>query len=396
VPPAGVSLIEAAGIRPEPVGWLWDGWLASGKLHVLAGAPGTGKTTIALALAATLTVSGRWPDGTRAPTGSVLIWSGEDDPRDTLVPRLIATGADLSRVRFVGSVADKDGPRAFDPAQDAEALSNTLAELPEPPSLLIVDPIVSAVASDSHKNAEVRRALAPLVDLAQLRRCAVLGISHFSKGTAGRDPTERVTGSLAFGALARVVLATAKLPDEEGGGRLLARAKNNLGPDSGGFAYDLDPQELTEYPGVFATRVLWGEALEGTARELLHRAETVTDPEERTERKEAGAWLRELLSVGPVRIQEIKIQAKAYGFSERTIQRARNDIGAAVQRDGFAKGGFWLLPHSCQDNAIPAHPGGWQECGGIGRNGESCTTGQLSGQAPQNTRRAQEPDSEAL
>lgn len=102
--PASVELLNGASIRPEPIRWLWPGWLAAGKFHVLAGAPGTGKTSIALALAATITTGGRWPDGALAASGNVLIWSGEDDPCDTLVPRLIASAADMKRVFFVGDL----------------------------------------------------------------------------------------------------------------------------------------------------------------------------------------------------------------------------------------------------------------------------------------------------
>jgi putative DNA primase/helicase len=222
----------------------------------------------------------------------VLIWSGEDDPRDTLVPRLIACGADLARILFVGSVTEEDGTRASDPARDADLLRGQAAVMDPPPALLIVDPIVSAANGDSHKNAEVRRGLQPLVDLATVVRCVVLGISHFTKGTAGRDPVERVTGSLAFGALARVILAAAKVAEEDGGGRVLARAKNNLRPDAGGFGYDLEPPELPDHPGVHTTRILWGAPLEGTARELLRKAESVDDPDERSALEDAKAWLR--------------------------------------------------------------------------------------------------------
>ena len=90
------GLVCAAAITPEPIDWLWEGWLATGKLHILAGAPGTGKTTVALAFAATISCGGRWPDGARADPGQVLIWSSEDDAKDTLVPRLIAMGANLN------------------------------------------------------------------------------------------------------------------------------------------------------------------------------------------------------------------------------------------------------------------------------------------------------------
>jgi hypothetical protein len=93
-----VRLLNGGDLEPEVIRWLWDGWLARGKLHVMAGAPGTGKTTIALALAATISTGGRFPDGARCEAGNVLIWSGEDDPKDTLLPRLLAMGADRKRI----------------------------------------------------------------------------------------------------------------------------------------------------------------------------------------------------------------------------------------------------------------------------------------------------------
>ena len=266
----GVEIVSAADIRPEPIDWLWKGYLAAGKVHIFAGPAGTGKTTISISFAATLTAGGRWPDGTRADeAGDVLIWSGEDDPRDTIVPRRVAAGADLRRTHIIRGMSEIGGKRAFDPANDFPVLQTAIAKLQV--RMLIVDPVVSAVAGDSHKNAEVRKALQPLVEFAEKCRCAVLGITHFSKGTVGRDPLERVTGSLAFGALARIVLAAAKLPDDEkhSRARLLARVKSNIGPDDGGFLYYLDEVDVPSYPGVTATRLLWGEAVTGTARELF-------------------------------------------------------------------------------------------------------------------------------
>ena len=96
-----VRLVNGAEFEPGIIRWLWDGWLSRGKLHVMAGAPGTGKTTIALALAAAVSTGGRFPDGSKCEASSVLVWSGEDDPKDTLLPRLLAMGADRSRIFFV-------------------------------------------------------------------------------------------------------------------------------------------------------------------------------------------------------------------------------------------------------------------------------------------------------
>ena len=110
--PAAVVLAHGTDLNPEPIRWLWPNWLALGKLHILAGAPGQGKTTIAMALAATVTQGGRWPDGmpscVAGGAGNVLVWSGEDDPADTLLPRLLAAGADRGRCYFIQGTSAED------------------------------------------------------------------------------------------------------------------------------------------------------------------------------------------------------------------------------------------------------------------------------------------------
>jgi putative DNA primase/helicase len=358
-----VKLFCAAAVTCEPIRWLWRQWLAQGKLHILAGAPGTGKTTIAIALAAVISRGGTFPDGTRAPRGNVLIWSGEDDWADTLAPRLKAAGADLSRVHFVGDTTGDDEPRPFDPAKDLAALETAAAQLGDI-KLLIADPVVSAVTGDSHKNTEVRRALQPIVYLAQRLDCAVLGISHFSKGTAGREPLERVTGSVAFGALARIVLVAAK--GAEGDPRLLARAKSNIGPDGGGFAYELKP---VEFDGLETSAVEWGAALEGTARELLGDAEIVAD----SPRDDAGQWLSEVLGNQSVPVKAIKSEANAAGVSWRTVERAKSELGVIAERvsAGNVGGGHWewRLPDSPTGNTANGKTASLTtKCGGLAEN----------------------------
>jgi putative DNA primase/helicase len=350
-----VTLQSAADITPEAIHWLWNGWLAAGKFHILGGAPGTGKTTLAIAFAATLSSAGRWPDGSKAEAGNVLIWSGEDDPANTLVPRLIASGANLERVKFVTGTEGSGGNFPFDPAKDMTELRD-VAQSWGNVRLLIVDPVVSAVAGDSHKNADTRRSLQPLVDLGAALNCAVIGITHFSKGTAGRDPTERITGSIAFAALARVVMIAAKKEQVAEGkpSRMLARSKSNIGPDEGGFAYDLPQIELPQHPGVFTSHVVWGAAIEGTARDMLASADA-SDDADGTALGEAREFLNDLLANEPVSVKAVKTAASEAGISFATVKRAKKAIGVVAEKTAMNGGWVWKIQRRGSSNDEGAH-----------------------------------------
>ena len=340
-----VRLIRGDAVTLEPVRWLWPGYLPAGMLTILGGAPGCGKTTIALSLAATVTRGGVWPSGSRCThDGDVVIWSGEDANAVTAA-RLVASGADMSRVHFIDGISHSEGEE-FDPGRDMPLLEATLEKLPNA-RLLILDPIVSAVAGDSHKGAEVRRALQPVVALGQRLGCAVLGITHFSKGTAGRDPVERVTGSIAFAALARVVLVAAKVKaddcdDEQR--RVLMRAKSNIGPDDGGFAYALERVEVA--PEVEGQKVCWLEALQGTARELLADAESEPENDDGTTAAGVDGFLCSLLADGPIPAKAIKVDADGAGYAWRTVQQSATRLGVERRKAGMKEGWVWGLPRA--------------------------------------------------
>lgn len=337
-----VLLLNGADLTPEPVRWLWPEWLALGKMHILAGAPGQGKTTIALACAATVTVGGRWPDGKCCDPGNVLIWSGEDDPADTLLPRLLAAGADKVRCYFVGGTRIAGEVQPFDPARDMAALE-AQAQRIGGVKLLVVDPVVSAVRGDSHKNTEVRRALQPLVDLASRIDAAVLGISHFSKGGAGSDPASRVVGSIAFTAVARVVLVAAKVKSEGGEDRrVLARGKSNIGPDDGGFEYSIEQKE--PLAGIRASFIAWGNAVTGSARELLADPEADKNAEcNSSALAEAEEFLIELLKDGPCPSNHFRDQAKEAGVSWATARRASDALG--IKKRKLQDSWYWEKPN---------------------------------------------------
>lgn len=334
-----VVLTRGSALKIEPIRWLWKNWLAKGKFHLLAGAAGQGKTTLALAMAATVTMGGRWPDGSACQQGNVLIWSGEDDPADTLAPRLLAAGANLDHCYFVSGTQINGEVQPFDPARDLTLINDCLSEIGGA-SLLIVDPVVSAVTGDSHKNTETRRALQPLVDLAATCGCAVLGITHFSKGGQGSDPASRVVGSIAFTALARVVIVAAKVQSEDGSDtRVMARAKSNIGPDEGGYEYHLEQMEVAT--DIFASAVAWGKAVEGSARDLL------TDPnsDEATETMDAVSIMREMLTADCWTPQKTVAAAmRVHGYSPKQTRSACNKLGVISKKASFKGEWYWRLP----------------------------------------------------
>lgn len=333
------NAVPASAIQPQAIRWAWPGWLALGKLTILAGAGGTGKTTLAIGLAAAMTSAGRWPDGEicRERRG-VVIWSSEDDPADTIVPRLIAAGADLGRVYILqGRINGLGEVEPFDPARDMDLLAAELERIGDV-GMVMLDPIVSVVAGDMHRANDVRRALQGLVDLAEQYGCAVLGITHFSKGSAGNNPADRVLGSQAFGALARTVLVAAKQEDSEQ--RVLARAKSNIADDSGGCSYTVE--ECTVGDGITTTRVLWGEKIDGSAREILADVERI-ESEESCEKEDAEQFLISLLANGQVPVKQVKADAAGAGHAWRTVERAKKSLGVEAVKVGLKEGWVWRL-----------------------------------------------------
>ena len=305
----------AAGGIMQKISWVWPGWLARGKLHILGGQKGAGKSTIAFDLLAQITSGGKFRDGTAAPLGDVLIWSGEDDMADTILPRAAVAGADINRIRHISSVTVGGVKRTFDPAADMELLVAALDKLPDLAAVL-VDPVVSVMAGDSHKNAETRRGLQPLVNLAIRRNIVLLGITHFTKNTQGRDPIERITGSLAFGAIPRIVMAAAK-GETEDAPRRFVRIASNIGNSGGGYEYMLR-QDLVFDHDFTAQRVVWGQYLDGSPLALL---ENIQD--QKTKQKQAAELLT-VLAPGPAAVAHQRGRAgKRHLLANHRIRQER-------------------------------------------------------------------------
>lgn len=336
---AQIVLTSAADIKPKRVNWLWRNGLQCGVFNLLAGQSTAGKSTIALSFSATVTSGNKWPDGQTVKQGCVVFWSGEDGVEDTLLPRFLAAGGDTSNMHFIEGVSDGKQKRPFDPATDMAKLTRTVRLLKDV-RLIVLDPVAVAVKGDSHKNVETRVSLQPFVDLCAQTGACGLGVHHFTKNTAGGNPLDRVSGSLAFHALPRCVLVAAR--DQNGGQnarRALMRAKVSNGPDWGGFDYKLDQCSLDDWPDIDAQRVLWGDAIEGSARDILAQFEG--KPELAVTK--AAAFLREALKGGARMAREVIDEGEANGLSERMLQRALKKLGGRNERvQGIGKSGWWI------------------------------------------------------
>ena len=212
--------------------------------------------------------------------------------------------------------------------------------------LVVIDPVVSVVNGDSHKNAEVRKGLQPLVYLGADTGACIVGISHFNKGGNTSNPLDLISGSLAFAAVARVVLGSAKLqaPDpEHGHSRIFCRIKSNIGPDEDGIGYDLRMEPLAGRENMEASTVLWGEYVTGHSRDLLSQTQMEDDnnPKANTRASEAVEFLRSILSNGAVAQKTIEEKAEQKGIAARTLARAKQSLGIVSRKNICAW--FWEL-----------------------------------------------------
>jgi energy-coupling factor transporter ATP-binding protein EcfA2 len=338
-----VELVSFADIEERAIDWMWEGFIPKGKLLLLAGAGGSGKSTITCSFAATITNAGLWPDHSQCgAAANYLIWSSEDDPNDIIKPRLLAANANVHRCRFIQGAKDEEGnTRSFDPANDMEHLSEAVASLGNV-SMVVIDPIVQAVQGDMYRPNEVRRSLQPIVDFASRFNCAVVGITHVTKGSRDTESVDRILGSTAFKDFARGALMVGR---EEGtNNRVMVRAKSNLGQDSGGFLFTIESKEL--HRNINTSRIVWGNFIDGSARSILAKIEGGTEADGE-KMQVAKRFLIEVLSNGPTPAKElINHASEGYGIKEDTLRRAFTALSGMITRSGFGKGSLsmWTLP----------------------------------------------------
>jgi hypothetical protein len=205
----GISL---ADVEPQRVEWLWKGRIPLGKLTVIDGDPGTGKSAMVNDIVARISAGRAMPDNSPAEVGGAVLLNAEDGLSDTVRPRLEAAGADLQRVLALATTPDKDGiERLLSLPEDIPVLRRGVEQVGA--RLVVVDPLMAFLSGsvDSHRDQDVRRALAPLARLAEETGAAVVAVRHLTK-TEGSNPLYRGGGSIGIVGAARSALLVAKAP----------------------------------------------------------------------------------------------------------------------------------------------------------------------------------------
>ncbi len=325
---------DLSTVKSTPVSWLWPGRIPRGKVTLLCGDPGLGKSFVTMDMAARVTSHQDWPD---APTplkqpGSVLVLSAEDDPSDTIRPRIEAAGGDPSRVLVLEGVKREGGggSKGISLTVDIDMIEQALASM-ERPRLVIIDPISAYMGdADSHNNTEVRGILAELSRLAGKLGPAIVCVTHLNKAPGGKA-VYRAMGSLAFTAAARIAWQIAKMPGDEEK-RAMVLVKSNL-PDVGkGLAFRLSQDENRN------GFVQWLDTSLEISADFMEEGA----PGEGDAVPEACAFLRSTLAAGPRPAQEVIADAEKNGIPLASLKRAKRLAGVRSWRGSGGRDRPWV------------------------------------------------------
>jgi hypothetical protein len=349
VPPFVVD--RAGDVNSAPVEWLWPRRIPRGRLTLLAGDAGVGKSFVALDVAARVSSGAPWPDAPDVPQepANVLVFSTEDDLRDTIRPRLAQSRADLNRVCVVEGILNEPTVRAFRPQrrfrvpEDLRTLKRAIIDL-APIKLIVLDPIMAYCGKgDGTAVSSVHAVLEPLAWLAALSGVSVLGTVHLRRGS--RKAVHRAAGNPAFTTAARAVWGIVR-DAEERRRRLMVPVKLNLAPDGDSLAFDIENDG----------RLVWNPT-----PVAVDSDEAMAEERGGKKQRAAAERLREFLAGGWRRASEVFAMAEREGFSEGTINRAADALGVESMRRGGKDGGFWIW-------TMDGTPGG-QEAGGRSQEG---------------------------
>jgi hypothetical protein len=354
-----VRLTAASDIPLRRPVWLWQDRIPASAITLMSGREGIGKS-LALAWVSARVTRGQLPGVLRGQPRAVIYAATEDSWSHTIGPRLVAAGANLDMVFRADVLTDETMIGALSLPLDIAALFGE-AEA-RGVALLACDPLLSLLSDriDANKEQQLRRALEPLKSAAELGACTVVGLAHWNK-SGGTDPLSMIIGARAWTGVARAVHSLARDPADEDGGCVLSLDKCNVGPTwpaIPALRYVIRTKEVDTQDGLAEVGALefTGETTRGV-RDIL--AEAATDPADRTERDEAAAWLTDYLTEhgGQAPREELIKAARAEGFAEATLKRARTRAGVSTVSAGFPRRTTWHLEQPKQlDQSEAADP----------------------------------------
>ncbi len=327
--PGDVRLVRLADVPPETVDWLWPPYIPLGKLTLLEGDPGVGKSWLSLSIATAISLGRGLPGTEPAAPGQVLLASAEDGLGDTIRPRLDRLGADSGNIHAI------DGPLDF--SNGGLEILRTFMESVQP-HLVIIDPLVAYIGAsvDIHRANETRAIMAALADIAAKGHAAMLAVRHLTKGGMTKA-IYRGIGSIDFTAACRSVLLAGCDP-EDPQKRGLVHIKSNLAAMGLALGYELRED-----------RFYWKEGCDLTAARIL----AAEDGEGQSARDEAKEFLEDDLSDGAVDAAQVFKDAKALNLAPATLNRAKTALGIITHRlgePGKKGGGKWTWELPPKDN----------------------------------------------
>lgn len=349
-PPAGPRvgdpiLTDLSTVTPRNVEWLWPQHLPRGKVVVFGGEPGQGKSICTLDLAARVSTGAAFPDGSanNHGPGGVVLFSFEDALDDTVVPRLIAAGANLTRFHHCDSVVQAKGGRKHFTLADLPTIERAIEQTPGC-QFVVIDPIAAFMGEKNmNRSEDVRGLLDPLSRLADRTGVCIIIVAHLNKGDS-QSALNRISGSTGLVAVSRLVWIVAK-DEADKDRRLFAPAKSNIGrkPETLAFTIVGEPGE--------AARIVWSD------QPVNITADDALSPErggrEAPQRERAEAFIAAELKGGRLPATEMYLRAGKVDISPTTLDRAKRDMRVVSKPDGFGGPHYWYLPEHLDPFPLP-------------------------------------------
>lgn len=312
-----LKLINMEDIKCENVEWLWYPFVPYGKITIIQGDPGEGKTILVLQMIAKLTKGESIINGETKEPINVIYQTAEDGLSDTIKPRLVAANADCSKVLVID---DKETPLTMLDVRLEKAIAETGARL------VVLDPIQGFLGADvdMHRANEIRPVMKHIAEIAEKYRCAIILVGHMNKNSNGKS-SYRGLGSIDFQAAARSVLIVGRVKGEPEV-RVVCHVKSSLAPEGKSIAFRLDKKEGFQWIGEYDVSV----------DDLLaadNRGQKV---------REAKEFLKEILKSGSMTQKEISEEAESHGIKNKTLWNAKSDL--KVESVKIGNQWFWMLP----------------------------------------------------